>query len=101
MATHKYIYWRPDLQDTDNGLVTCNVHLLVGYTAETIPAYMKMVKELQKTFPQAKIEDIQIGRVTKSSFCQGFSIITWTTQLPKQEYPGWYSHETGRMEYYW
>ncbi|MBV6514210.1 MAG: hypothetical protein FMNOHCHN_03800 [Ignavibacteriaceae bacterium] len=57
-----------------------NVHVLVGYCPQTIPYYQKMIKELRKTFPRAKTEDISLGKVTKSSCVQGFTLITYSTE---------------------
>ncbi len=55
-----------------------NVHVLVGYCPQTIPYYQKMIKELRKTFPAAKVKDVNLGKVTKSSYVQGFTLITWS-----------------------
>jgi len=54
-----------------------NVHVLVGYCPQTIPYYQKMISELQKTFPQAETRDVGLGKVTKSSCVQSFTLITW------------------------
>lgn len=55
-----------------------NVHVLVGYCPQTIPYYQQMIKELQKTFPTAKVKDVELGKVTKSSCVDGFTLITWS-----------------------
>jgi len=54
-----------------------NVHILVGYCPQTIPYYEKMIAELKKTFPKAETRDIELGKVSKSSCVQGFTIISW------------------------
>lgn len=54
-----------------------NVHVLVGYCPQTIPYYQKMIKELRRTFPEAKTKDVECHQVTKSSCVQGFTLITW------------------------
>lgn len=54
-----------------------NVHVLVGYCPQTIPYYRKMIKELRKTFPAAKVKDVDLGKVTKSSCVKGFTLIAW------------------------
>ncbi len=90
-----------------------NVHVLVGYCPQTIPYYQKMIKELRKTFPRAKTEDVDLGKVTKSSCVQGFTLITYSTEASfvetKDEYPkykldapnGESYYVSENCEYYW
>lgn len=90
-----------------------NVHVLVGYCPQTIPYYQKMIKELRKTFPRAKTEDISLGKVTKSSCVQGFTLITYSTETSfietKDEYSkykvdapnGKSYYVSENCEYYW
>jgi hypothetical protein len=110
MSRPKYIYWRDDLSNkgVPKGYCFANVHLLVGYNQGNITDFLSMARELRKTFPQAKNKDIGCGKVHKSSFVDGFSIITWSgvirRTMPKGspvEYEGWHQYNHGRMEYYW
>lgn len=90
-----------------------NVHVLVGYCPQTIPYYRKMIKELQKTFPAAKIKDVDLGKVTKSSCVQGFTLIAWSGEASFIETGDEYSkykldapnskdyYVSERCEYYW
>ena len=104
MNFKKYIYLRPDIDEDDEvpeGHQWANVHVLVGYCPQTIPNYMKMIEELQKTFPQIDANEVGLGQVHSSSYVKGFTIITWGGFIPKGEYDGWFVHENGQMEYYW
>lgn len=101
MGKHKYIYWRPDMRRNEAGEMFANVHYLIGYNQGSITDLQKMAEEIRKTFPQAKDEDICAGKITASSFVKGFTIVTWSTHLPKGEYPDWYQFDNGKMEYCW
>ena len=100
MSIHKYIYWDDGASVNGNGEVFAYVHLLVGYTSETIEAFQKMADELRKTFPQATNSEICGGHVIESSSVLNFSIITFRSYLPKREYPGWHQIQ-GRQAYLW
>lgn len=68
------------LKDSVRGYLgpqSVNVHVLVGYCPQTIPYYEKMIAELKRTFPKAETRDIELGKVSKSSCVQGFTLITW------------------------
>lgn len=100
MSMLKYIYWRPDLSKKGEELQVANVHLLVGYNQRSIADYQQMAVELRQTFPQAQDSELRCENVSKSSFCKGFTLLTWTAKIPRQEYPGW--HQTDNPpEYYW
>lgn len=101
MAVRKYIYWRPDLSKNDQGQMSANVHYLIGYNSCSITAFQEMAAEVRKTFPQATDDQVECGKVHKSSSVNGFSIVTWSGHLPEGEYPGWTQIEHGRMEYNW
>lgn len=101
MATHKYIYWRSDMQPNEKGEMYANVHLLVGYNQASITDFRKMADELRETFPQATDDDICGGKVFKSSYVNGHTIITWSAHIPKGEYPGWHQNNDGHTGYYW
>jgi hypothetical protein len=103
MATYSYVYRRPDLKESHKNGEFVNIHLLIGYTENTIAAFQRMEKKIRKAFPFVKRKDIQFGQVTKSSYCQGFTIAYVGIILPKGFVipAGWSVKETGRMEYYW
>ncbi|HEY9584790.1 MAG TPA: hypothetical protein VJI33_04420 [Candidatus Paceibacterota bacterium] len=101
MATHKYIYWRPDSPKNEAGETFANVHLLVGYNQASISDFRKMADELRKTFPQATDDEICGGKVFKSSFVAGFTIVTWGAHIPTGDYPDWQQKPNGNMEYHW
>ncbi len=82
----------------EKGLLLANVHLLNGYHA-SIADFRKLAAEIRETFPQASDDDIQGGKVSKSSFVQGFTIATWSAYLPEGEYPDWYQFPNGKVEY--
>lgn len=100
MTQDCFIYWRRDMKRKGRKLFA-NVHLLVGYNQGTIEDFQQMADELRKTFPQAKNSDICCGKVHKSSYCVGLSIVTWAAYIPKGEYPGWRQIASGRPEYTW
>ena len=99
--TYKMIYWRTDLSDPKGGKLYANVHLLVGYNQGTITDFQEMANELRKTFPEAKDCEIQCGHVTRSAFCDRFTIIRWGQVLEKKDYDGWRSHDNPQTEYCW
>lgn len=101
MATYQYIYWRTDMPPNEKGEIFANVHLLVGYNQGYITNFQKMADKLRETFPQATNDKIGAGKVFKSSYVDGYSIITWDAYIPKGEYPGWCQKDTGDMEYFW
>jgi len=114
MATYKYLYWRPDSEESENllpkkdgktrtkdGLMFCNVHVLVGYNQASLVDFRNMGAIIKKTFPAATDSQILGGKVFKSSYVNGFTIVTWSGRIKKRAYRGWYAHEHGRMEYYW
>lgn len=101
MATRKYIYWRPDMKPNEKGEQFANVHLLVGYTSESITEFQEMAKQMRETFPDASDDRVRCGKVQRSSAVQSFSIIAFDTYLPDGEYPGWTQVTDGNVEYIW
>ena len=104
MATYKYFYRRPDMVETNAkhlGKKWVNIHLLIGYTSNTIPAFEKMAKIMRKDFPFIKKKDIQFGQITYSTYCKGFTIATWggyasdDFNVPSE----WFQKKDGRMDY--
>jgi hypothetical protein len=101
MATYRYIYWRQDMKPNEKGEAFANVHLLVGYNQASITDFRKMADELQETFPQATDEEIYGGKVSKSSYVYGYTILTWNAHIPTGDYPGWLQIDNGKIEYCW
>lgn len=85
----------------DGGQRFANIHLLVGYTSETVASYQKLAEELRKTFPQATDMEVRCGKVRKSSYCESFSIVAFDAHIPEGNYPEWQQNETGRLDYFW
>ena len=90
LAVYKNIFWRPDIscQDKD-GKQWANVHLLFGYTEGSIASYAEMAREIRKTFPHLKDTELYCQRVSKSSYCYGFSVLSFSAAIEKRQYPGW------------
>ena len=101
MATHKIIYWRPDMRPNEKGETYANVHMLVGYNQATIADFRKMADEVRETFPQATDDQVTGGKIFKSSRFYGHTIVAWGAYIPRGDYPGWHQQETGEMEYRW
>lgn len=101
MATYKYIHWRNDLPKDSSGNRFANIHLLVGYRPETVMAFQQLAQQLRKSFPQATDDKVRCGKVTKSSYCQGFSIVAFDGHIPEGAYPGWQQNEKGVGDYLW
>lgn len=103
MATYSYVYRRPDLKESHKNGEFVNIHLLIGYTENTIAAFQRMEKIIRKAFPLVKRSDIQFGQVTKSRYCQGFTIAYVGIVLPQGFVmpAGWDVRDTGITEYCW
>lgn len=76
MAITKFFYVNSSFEPKDD-VPFLNVHVIGDY-GRTIPDYQKLVDEIMSTFPQAKLEDINLGVITKSSTYNGFAIATWS-----------------------
>ncbi len=100
MSRQRVIYWRPDLKE-EEGKPFANIHLLVGYNQGTLKDFQEMAAELRETFPEATDDQIQGGKVHKSSMVNGFTLITYNAHIPRGEYPGWEQVESGHIEYCW
>ncbi len=113
MSLHKIIWWRtktiklgdkqeeqvPDIQA--DGTCACEVHYMVGYCPQTITEFRAMAEEIRKTFPEASDDKIECGKIYKSDWCCGFTIVIWTAKLKFKRYRGWSSRESGGIDYYW
>lgn len=131
MAKRKYIYWQPDSEAPENlipipetparkrrierlqanfgdkiprtrdGMMNASVHYLVGYNQGSIADFLDMAAVIQETFPEATLDEIKGGRVTKSSDCYGFTIVAWHGRIPRRPYKGWYSYPNAKIDYCW
>lgn len=101
MATHKYIYWRPDIGPNEKGETLASIHLIVGNNRISIANLQRMANELRETFPRATDNEISGGKVFESSYVEGAAIVTWNEYIPKGDYPGWEQFDEGKMEYRW
>ena len=100
MSICKYIYWRKDMREHEDGRCFANIHLLKGYNQGTITDFQAMADELRQTFPQATNDEIHCGTVSKSSCVNGFSIVTWNAHILMAEYPGWSQPQNHQPEYH-
>lgn len=96
----KEIYWIPDANDPNGDEQFACVHLLVGYSEYSLKAYQEMATELRKTFPQAKDSELICTHVSESNFYEGFTLLSWTSKMPRQTYEGW-DASTEAPEYRW
>lgn len=99
MSTRKHIYWYPN-SSTGDHKTSAAVHILSEHGGGNLAECNKLVAELRETFPDAADENISVGRISRSSLVYGFTIVAWTTHLPKADYPGWHQSEKG-IEYCW
>ena len=80
--------------------VYANVHILRGYTSNSIKAFEELLAVIRAEITkQANKHNVECGKVTQSDYCKGFTILTWSGYLVKQEFPGWYAAK--RCDYYW
>ena len=104
MATYKNIFWRSDVAMKD-GKRFANIHLLSGYTERSISDYQAMAAEMQRSFPQVTDKEVRCGVVTQSTYCNGYSVLTYNAYIEEGDYPGWrqstYSDGKGGPDYSW
>jgi hypothetical protein len=106
MSEYHYIYWpKKEENEKKDAKVYCHVHLLIGYNQGTIQDFMDMTKILRKTFPNAKYSDVRGSKASRSSYVDGFTIITYGVELFRKdmksyEKAGWSNHVgVDRLEY--
>jgi len=103
MSSHQFIYWRPDLSSED-GETPANVHVLVGYTQESIADFQCLAAKIREICPTATDEQIHGGKIQSSNRYKGFTIVWTLAYLPQGEYPGWTQidgSKAGAMPYGW
>lgn len=63
--------------------------ILIGYCPDTLDYHLAMYLDALKTFPNLKLSDITVGKVSKSRWCYGFTLLTFSIKNPKNKYKGW------------
>lgn len=90
---------------SDNHKPWMNVHVIGGY-GRTVKHFQALVKELKKTFPEAKDCDIECNIIVDSGSVKNCSMVVWggyidMTKVPDYKGAGWYVNESGKTEYRW
>jgi hypothetical protein len=93
MSTYLNIFLRPDFKQTETE-VWANIHILRGYTSETVATYRKLAEEMKTLLPGLEIteEEVRCSKVVESTYCKNFTMIAWNGMIPKQnefEKLGW------------
>lgn len=97
MAVYKIIYVRKDLDKDKQGRPFCNCHLLVGYNQSSVVDAVQNAEIIKKALPGSNDENISIGHVVKSSWCQGFTMYRWNghVDLDKVNKEEWRVQDSG------
>lgn len=72
-----------------DGNVPANIHILVGYTQESLADFQRLATMIREICPNATDEDIRCGKVQTSDRYKWFTIVWMLAYLPQGEYPGW------------
>jgi hypothetical protein len=99
MSRHQYILWRDDMPKNEQGMRFANVLILVGYTQETVAAYLKLADEMRETFPTATNDQMVCSIVRESDRVKNFTLLSYNHYVPEGEYPGW--TQTNDPHYRW
>jgi hypothetical protein len=70
--------------------------LKVGYCPDTLTYFLGLAQQVLKDVPEAKIEDAICGKVTKSDYCQGFTLMLVPVPGPKRKIKG---YRPGRIDF--
>ena len=99
MATYKYIYKHP----TQPNFYA--VHLLIGYTPNTLESFQEMANKLKEIFPFMYDNKIECGCIHKSNYYDRFSIVAWTGMILPHQLPTddgtWLFRKWEHMDYWW
>ena len=87
MSKNKFIHWSN--HKNDDGHVQCNIVYMIGYCPNTIGQFTKMAEEVVKDFPNLKVSQFEGGKVYKSVWCFGFTVVAWYGYIEKRDYEGW------------
>lgn len=102
MKFTKRLYWS-ELKAKGKGKRFAHIHLLVGYNQGTLEDFQLMAAEIRKTFPQAKDKDLRCTHVTKSRWCEGFTLMHFDDEIEDKDYTanGWGPGvPASQMDYY-
>ncbi len=95
-----YIFWRAEPCATA-GMQSAVVNLLCACDQRyTMDVYKEMVTELQRTFPEAKDQNIRLAKASRDPIHDGHAVISWVADLPKKDYPGYQSYDPGKFAGY-
>ena len=85
MSEYGFVIKRPDMGVKKEGEIFVNLHYLRGYCPRNKTYFKELRKKMKKAFPSIDTADIEIGLVTNSTYCEGFTIIRWGGRLLEQE----------------
>lgn len=103
---YKNIYIPADT-DKSGKTIDAILHYLVGYCPQTLESYMGMINEVKKSFPEIDENKVELGRVTQSDYCKGFTIISCQISIPNEEYVNYQKYKGCSIHngfcpnYYW
>ncbi len=99
MSLYKRIYWRTDLERDDKGRCFANIHILKGYTDESLAAFQSLAKGIRKIVPSASDKQIHCGKVRGSRTVDGFTLVRWEGYLDAGYRAGWDQLSCHSMDY--
>lgn len=71
--------------------------LRVGYCPDELRYFLGMATQVLKEVPEAEVERAVCGKVTHSSYCQGFTLMVIPIDGPKREIPGY--EDIGKIDF--
>ena len=86
MTIRKVIYTQPDDTPDENGMIQATVHIMQSYTQGHITDYQRLAKQMRETFPQATDAEVTCGEVTKSTYCQGATLLQFKGLVESKSY---------------
>jgi hypothetical protein len=99
----KIVQWRDDkVADNFEGEEKVEggwIYLLVGYCPDTLPYFLGMVKEAQKTFPDLDLTDVVFGKVKESNWCKGFTLLHASISGPKRAIKGYVEYKREHIDF--
>ena len=77
--------------------------MFVGYCPQTLDYYLVLYEKALKSFPHIKFEDCECGKVSKSSFRYGFTILTFNLKLNQvtKKIKGWNTYNKEHLDFNW
>jgi hypothetical protein len=73
------------------GEVTFSRGFIFGNYNNSYSAFTKLIKEAKKDFPSLSNEDIELSKITKSSYMKGFIFVSFPVRakMVHKEYSNW------------